>query len=88
MKPWIVGGTAALMLAVAIGGCTAQESRRAAAEWIGKSRSQLDQQMGPPRQAVPMTDTGGVELFYTYEGHHYYFQTNARGIVETAVRTD
>ena len=88
MKALIVAGTAALMLAVAIGGCTAQESRRAAGEWIGKTRAQLDQQMGPPRQAIPMTDTGGVELFYSYEGHHYYFQTNAQGVVESAVRTD
>lgn len=87
MKPLTIAAIAVLLLTV-IGGCTAQESRRAAAQWIGKNRAELDQQMGPPRQAVPMTDTGGTELFYTYEGHHYYFQTNAKGVVETAVKTD
>jgi hypothetical protein len=66
----------------------AQESRSAAAEWIGKNRVQLAQQMGAPRQAVPMTDTGGGELFYSFQGHHCYFQTNAQGLIETAVRTD
>jgi len=69
-------------------GCTAQESRKAAAEWIGKDRVQLAREMGQPINAIPMTDTGGEELFYTYQGHHYYFQTNAQGLIETAVRTD
>lgn len=65
-----------------------QESFRAAAEWSGKDRVQLAQQMGAPRQALPMTDTGGEDLFYSFQGHRYYFQTNAQGLIETAVRTD
>jgi hypothetical protein len=55
-----------------------QESRRAAAEWIGKDRVQLAQHMEAPRQAVPMTDTGGEELFYSFQSHRYYFQTDAQ----------
>jgi hypothetical protein len=81
-------GILAVTLSVACVCCVQQESRRAAAEWLGKDRVQLAQTMGQPKQAVPMTDTGGEELFYSYQGHHYYFQTDARGLIETAVRTD
>jgi hypothetical protein len=35
-----------------------------------------------------MTDTGGEELLYSFQGHRYSFQTNAQGLIETAVRTD
>lgn len=87
MKFLAIGTMAAILLTTCVG-CVEQESRRAAAEWIGKDRVQLAQQMGAPRQAVPMTDTGGEELFYSFQGHHYYFQTNAQGLIETAVRTD
>lgn len=85
---YLMTGIAALALSVLCAGCVSDESRRAASQWIGKDRVQLEQEMGPPRQAVPMTDTGGEELFYSFQGHHYYFQTNARGVVESAVRTD
>jgi hypothetical protein len=81
-------GILAVIMSMACVSCVQQESRRAAAEWIGKDRVQLAQTMGQPKQAVPMTDTGGEELFYSYQGHHYYFQTNAQGLVQTAVRTD
>jgi hypothetical protein len=44
--------------------------------------------MGQPHQAVPMTDTGGEMLFYTYEGHHYIFETSPSGVVSSGVQTD
>lgn len=87
MKKLMIG-VMTLALTVVCAGCVAQESRQAAAEWIGKDRADLDRTMGAPREAVPMTDTGGEELFYSYNGHHYYFQTNAMGLIATAVRTD
>lgn len=30
-----------------------------------------------------MTDTGGEMLFYTYEGHHYIFETSPSGVVSS-----
>jgi hypothetical protein len=81
-------GTIAAIVVTTCAGCVEQESRSAAAEWIGKDRVQLAQQMGAPRLAVPMTDTGGEELFYSFQGHHYYFQTNPQGLIDSAVRTD
>jgi len=88
MKLKAAAGLLVIGLMAGCAGCTTQESRRAASEWIGKDRVQLAEKMGQPRMAVPMTDSGGEELFYTYEGHHYYFQTNAHGLIETAVETD
>jgi hypothetical protein len=43
--------------------------------------------MGEPKRAIPMTDTGGEMLFYSYQGHHYVLETNPLGVVDAAVRT-
>ena len=77
----------AVGVTVIAAGCTAKESRGSAAQWIGKDRVELAQEMGPPKQAVP-SETGGEMLFYSYEGHRYYFQTNVLGQIDSAVRTD
>ena len=80
-------------LALAVGACSnlitppSEESRSAAAQWIGKDRVQLANQMGQPKEAVPMTDTGGEMLYYSYEGHHYVFETNPDGKIMSAVQT-
>jgi hypothetical protein len=87
MKKSLMAIELAVGLSVIAGGCTAQASRRSAAEWIGKDRVELAQQMGQPKQAVP-TDMGGEMLFYSYRGHRYYFQTNAMGQIDSAVRAD
>ena len=75
------------MLAAAACTMPAQESRSAVAQWIGKDRVQLANQMGQPKEAVPMTDTGGEMLFYSYEGHHYVFETGPDGLITSAVQT-
>ncbi|MGO9601800.1 MAG: hypothetical protein ACLQAT_00080 [Candidatus Binataceae bacterium] len=91
-KSLIAIGLAVGLSAIA-GGCTAQQSRAAASDrqvasqWIGKDRVELAEKMGQPRQAVP-TDKGGEMLFYSYQDHHYYFQTNVMGQIDSAVRTD
>jgi hypothetical protein len=43
--------------------------------------------MGQPKEAVPMTDTGGEMLYYSYEGHHYVFETDPLGKITSAVQT-
>jgi hypothetical protein len=88
MNRSITTGLLALGLLALAAGCVEQESRRAASEWIGKDRVELANVMGPPRQAVPMTDTGGEMLFYSYQGHHYIFETNPQGVIHSGVRTD
>jgi hypothetical protein len=30
------------------------------------------------KQAIPMTDTDGEELFYSYQGYHYHFRPLAK----------
>ncbi|MGO9606813.1 MAG: hypothetical protein ACLQAT_26055 [Candidatus Binataceae bacterium] len=87
MKRLITTGALAIGLMVIAAGCTAQESRSAASQWIGKDRTQLATQMGQPKEAVPMTDTGGEMLFYSYEGHHYVFETGPDGLIQSAVQT-
>ena len=80
-------------LAVGVAACSnaittpSEESRSAVAQWIGKDRVQLANQMGQPHQAVAFPDTGGEMLFYGYEGHHYVFETNADGKIISAVQT-
>ncbi len=77
----------------AVAGCSnlitppSEESRSAVAQWIGKDRTQLANQMGQPKEAVPMTDTGGEMLFYSYQGHHYVFETGPDGLITSAVQT-
>jgi hypothetical protein len=75
-------------LTILAAGCTAQESRSAEAQWIGKDRVQLSNQMGQPTEAVPMTDTGGEMLFYSWQGHHYVFDVGPDGKINSAVRTN
>ena len=93
MKRFIAAGALALGLAVTLGACSSmvttpsEESRSAVAQWIGKNRVDLANQMGQPKEAVPMTDTGGEMLFYSYEGHHYVFETGPEGTITSAVQT-
>lgn len=89
MKRFISTGLLAIGLALAAAACTtpAQESRSAVAQWIGKNRVDLANQMGQPKEAVPMTDTGGEMLYYSYEGHHYVFETGPSGDITAAVQT-
>jgi hypothetical protein len=93
MKRLITLGALAMGLAVAVAACSnaittpSEESRSALAEWIGKDRVQLANQMGQPKEAVPFPDTGGEMLFYGYQGHHYVFETDPEGKITSAVQT-
>jgi hypothetical protein len=92
MKRLITAGVA-LGLVVTLSACSNvftppwQESRSDVAQWIGKNRVELAHQMGQPKEAVPMTDTGGDMLYYSYEGHHYVFETDPQGNITSAVQT-
>lgn len=83
----------ALGLVVTLGACSnaittpSEESRSAVAQWKGRNRVELTQQMGQPKEAVPLTDTGGEMLYYSYEGHHYVFETDPQGNIISAVQT-
>jgi hypothetical protein len=88
----IVMGTLALFSATIATGCVLEQaeqndSRKAAARFLGKDRVQTTKIMGEPKRAIPMTDTGGEMLFYSYQGHHYVLETNPLGVVDAAVRT-
>ena len=92
MKRAIVMGTLALVLATIATGCVLEqaeqdESRKAAVQFLGKDRVQITKILGEPKGAIPMTDTGGEMLFYSYQGHHYVLETNPLGVVDVAVRT-
>jgi len=89
MKRLMSSGVIALGLMALTAGCTtpSQESRSAVAQWIGKNRVDLTNQMGQPKSAVPLTDTGGEDLFYSYQGHHYVFETGPDGQIISAVQT-
>ena len=93
MKRLTTVGALAMGLAVAVAACgnvvttPSEESRSAVAQWIGKDRVQLANQMGQPKEAVPMTDTGGEMLYYSYQGHHYVFETDPQGNITSAVQT-
>jgi hypothetical protein len=54
-------------------------------EWIGKDRRELVAKMGEPAFAVPM-ESGGEELYFSYQGHKYYFETDDKRQVKTAVQ--
>ncbi|HEY2486118.1 MAG TPA: hypothetical protein VGI36_13290 [Candidatus Binataceae bacterium] len=92
MKRLITAGVA-LGLVVTLGACSnaittpSEESRSAVAQWKGRNRIELTQQMGQPKEAVPLTDTGGEMLYYSYEGHHYVFETDPQGNIISAVQT-
>jgi hypothetical protein len=92
MKRLITAGVA-LGLVVTLGACSnaittpSEESRSAVAMWKGKNRVELANQMGQPKEAVPLTDTGGEMLYYSYEGHHYVFETDPQGNIISAVQT-
>ena len=55
-------------------------------EWIGKDRKELVEQMGEPTLAIPMQSGGGEELYFSYQGHKYYFETDYKRDVKTAVQ--
>lgn len=93
MKLAVVIETLALFVATIATGCVLEqaeqeESRKAAAQFLGEDRVQITKIMGEPKGAIPMTDTGGEMLFYTYEGHHYIFETSPSGVVSSGVQTD
>jgi hypothetical protein len=88
MKGMTKAGMLGIGLLTLAAGCTSQESRKAASEWIGKDRIELARVMGQPHQAVPMTDTGGEMLFYGYQGHRYIFEVDPSGVITSAVQTD
>ena len=54
-------------------------------EWIGKDRKELVAKLGELTLAVPM-ESGGEELYFSYQGHKYYFQTDFKRDVKTAVQ--
>ena len=54
-------------------------------EWIGKDRKELVAKMGEPTLAIPM-ESGGEELYFSHQGHKYYFQTDYKRDVRTAVQ--
>jgi hypothetical protein len=54
-------------------------------EWIGKDRKELVAKLGEPTLAVPM-ESGGEELYFSHQGHKYYFQTDFKRDVKTAVQ--
>ena len=80
-------------MGVMLGACGSHQpwvttsSESSQAQWIGRNRVELAHQMGQPKEAVPMTDTGGEMLFYSYEGHHYVFETDPHGNITAAVQT-
>ena len=85
-------GILAISLTLIAAGCVLEqaeqdESRKAAAQFLGKDRVQITKILGEPKEAIPMTDTGGEMLFYSYQGHHYVLETNPLGVVDSAVRT-
>jgi hypothetical protein len=55
-------------------------------EWIGKDRKELVEKMGEPSLAIPMQAGGGEELYFSYQGHKYYFETDYKRDVKTAVQ--
>ncbi|HEY2484517.1 MAG TPA: hypothetical protein VGI36_05180 [Candidatus Binataceae bacterium] len=88
MRPTIKAGMLGLGLINACGRmCFAGEPQ--VGFRMGWKRSNgTGQDDGAAHQAVPMTDTGGEMLFYTYEGHHYIFETSPSGVVSSGVQTD
>jgi hypothetical protein len=94
MKRFITAGALAMGVMITLGGCgshqpwvTTPSQESSQAQWIGHNRVELAHQMGQPKEAVPMTDTGGEMLFYSYEGHHYVFETDPLGNITSAVQT-
>ena len=91
MKRLITVGALAVGLAVTVVACsnaiTTPSEESSLAAWKGRNRVELTQLMGKPKEAVPFPDTGGEMLFYSYEGHHYVFETDALGNITSAVQT-
>jgi hypothetical protein len=56
-------------------------------EWIGKDRKELVEKMGEPALAIPM-ESGAEELYFSYQGHKYYFETDYKRNVKTAVQLE
>jgi len=55
-------------------------------EWIGKDRKEVVKKLGEPTLAVPMESNGGEELYFSYQGHKYYFETDLKRDIKTAVQ--
>lgn len=68
-------------------GITRTSEEKPLPEWVGKDRKALATAMGQPRLAVPM-ESGAEELYYSFEGHQYYFETDLKGNIQTAVQID
>jgi hypothetical protein len=68
-------------------GITRTSQEKELPEWVGKDRKALASKMGEPRLAVPM-ESGAEELYYSFEGHQYYFETDLKGNIKTAVQID
>ena len=54
-------------------------------EWIGKDRTELVEKLGEPTLAIPM-ESGAEELYFSHDGHKYYFETDFKRDVKTAVQ--
>jgi len=94
MKRLITAAALAMGVMLMLGACvshqpwiTTPSQETTQAQWIGRDRVELAHQMGQPKEAVPMTDTGGEMLYYSYEGHHYVFETDPLGKITSAVQT-
>ncbi|HTR61826.1 MAG TPA: hypothetical protein VMH37_08995 [Candidatus Binataceae bacterium] len=68
-------------------GITRTSQEKNLPEWVGKDRKALATKMGEPKLAVPM-ESGAEELYYSFEGHQYYFETDLKGNIQTAVQID
>ena len=66
-------------------GITRPSQEKPLPEWIGKNRTELKEKMGEPRMQVP-EDSGAYELYYAFEGHQYFFETDMKGKIKTAVQ--
>ena len=68
-------------------GLTRPSQEKPLPEWIGKDRKELREKMGEPRNQVT-EDSGAYELYYSFEGHQYFFETDIKGKIKTAVQID
>jgi len=56
-------------------------------EWIGKDRKELVKAIGEPDLAVP-TESRAQELCCSYQSHQYFFETDFKRDIKTAVQID
>jgi hypothetical protein len=83
-------GSLAALLAIGLAGCSAS-ARPALGEsnpWIGKTRRELIQQLGPPTQVIPLDQIGGKMMIYTEPDRpHYIFEIGPNDKVYRATET-